>query len=61
MTPEARRFQEAKRTYEAEVRAIRQRYIAEMKQKFEEEQAKKRCVGIRQFGRMERQTRWLAC
>ncbi len=42
MTPEARRFQEAKRAYEAEVRAIRQQYIAEVKQKFEEEQAKKR-------------------
>jgi hypothetical protein len=42
MTPELRRFQDAKRAYESEVRAIRQQYIAEVKQKFEEEQAKKR-------------------
>ena len=44
MTPESRHFQDAKRVYEAEVRAIRQQYIAEVKQKFEEEQARQRCV-----------------
>lgn len=42
LKPEVKRFQEAKRVYQEEVKAIRKQYIAEVQQKFEEEQAKKR-------------------
>ncbi len=47
MPPDVKRFQEAKAAYASEVAAIRKQYIAEVQQKFEEEQAKKRAEAAR--------------